>query len=70
MIPSTFANFESETVNPAQLEMPTLCLLSEEALVAAIHEALPVLPPSVDGSARTTGMVSDDVSSQKCVVLD
>ena len=67
MIPSTSAHFQPATVNPAQLEMPTL--LSKEALIAAIHEAFPVQPSHVDDSARTPGMVSDEsVSSQKFVV--
>ena len=52
-------------VDPKMLELPHL--LSEGALVAAIHEAIPNLPPRVDDFPRTPDLVPDNGSSLRYV---
>jgi len=52
-------------VDPRLLELLTPS--SEEALIAAINQAIPPSPPCVDDSVMSPGLVSDDGNSQRCV---
>jgi DNA-directed RNA polymerase subunit RPC12/RpoP len=59
----TFPVMSAPGVDPKQLEMPIP--LSFDAVVAAIHEAIPV-PPWADEFAVCPSLVSDHGSSQRC----
>jgi hypothetical protein len=52
-------------VDPKMLEMPVP--LSFNALVAAIHEAIPNPPPSADEFVVCPSPISDHGDSQRCV---
>ena len=52
-------------MDPELLEL--LALLNEDPFIDAAHEWPPILPPSVDDSASTPGLITDDGSSQRYV---
>ena len=61
----TFLVMDAPGVDPKLLELPVP--LGEDAIVAAIHEAIPDPPPRVDDFANYSGLVFDDGSSLGCV---
>ena len=55
-------------MDPELLELlELLALLNEDPFVDAAHEWPPILLPSVDDSASTPGLITDDGSSQRYV---
>jgi hypothetical protein len=53
--------------NALGVDPKMLTRLSDDALVEAVNEAVPILPPRVDDFASTPGLVPDDGSSQRYV---